>query len=141
MDYLFDGDPIHAGDRLWDWNEGIVEVKDVFNDGILVTKNVKNRSSQVIQYGFDGVPARGRIKTLFWQQPVIVTPRKNALLWTAQCKIIRTLINEFGQFVTSATPLPEYDTTTMSIQDAMSRGMITGAEAKQLIADQRKGKR
>lgn len=137
MDYKFDGDPINAGDRLYDWNEGVVEVRDVFSDGILVNKHTNAGRHRVIQYDFNGFAAGARVKPLFWQMPVIITPRKNATLWASQCKIIRELVTQFSLFVTSADAVPEQDPRTMSINDAMNRGLITGAEAKQIAAQLR----
>ena len=77
----FDGYPIHSGDRVYDaaFGAGRVDHVDPVRDAIVVSFG-----SRTFSYNGEGYTPRFRQRTLFWQNPVIVNPRKgNEALWAA----------------------------------------------------------
>jgi len=96
----FDGDPIYVGDKLFDLVDGIVSVVQIYPDRILL--QVGGRSTRTKPYSFGGVAARRSVRTLYWHDPRVVVPRKEAHAWTAQRALIKDYTSRFGDIVTGA---------------------------------------
>lgn len=94
----FDGDPISVGDRLFEMNEGSVTVIQLYSDRILVS--VPGKGSRSYSYG--GVLAGSSRKSLFWHDPFVLIPRKDAKAWSVQRSTLRAMMHSMSQFITGA---------------------------------------
>lgn len=135
---MLDKDVINKGDRLYDLMDGVVEVVDVRGDTIVCAKQTSSGRPALTQYSAQGVKARARVRTLYWHDPIVAHPRKDARVWTSQARLIKNMIGSFTDFVTSAVMRPELELsitqTGTSIQSAHNQGFLTGSETKELLA-------
>lgn len=103
----FDGDPIYVGDKLFDIVDGIVTVVQIYDDRILL--QVGGRTTRTKPYSFNGIAARRSSRTLYWHDPRVVVPRKDAHVWTSQKALLSDYTKRFGDIVASAKYSEDHD--------------------------------
>lgn len=91
----FDFDPIEVGDKLFDIaDERWVTVRQLYSDRFMVSIAGSNASRT---YTYKGVAARRSGRTLFWQDPRLIIPRKSPAYWQAQKKLIKNVIGSMSE--------------------------------------------
>lgn len=103
----FDGDPLYVGDKLFDIVDGIVTVVQIYDDRILL--QVGGRATRTKPYSYNGIAARRSSRTLYWHDPRVVVPRKDAHVWTAQKSLLQDYTKRFGDIVSSAKYVEDHD--------------------------------
>lgn len=91
----FDSDPIAVGDKLFDIaDERWVTVRQLYSDRFMVSVAGSNASRT---YSYKGVAARRSGRTLYWQDPRLIIPRKSPAYWQAQKKLVTSVIGSMSE--------------------------------------------
>lgn len=88
-----DGDEVAVGDRVYDTYLGDGIVKNMTADKRIV---VVFSGTRMFTYDSRGISTTGR-KTLYWHNPVFMTPRKNEVHWDYQkklCKVVSDFMHD-----------------------------------------------
>ena len=73
---LFDNDEVFVGETLFDLNRGYGRVIQVTD-----TSMELDFTDRKVIYGLNGVQKGKNLRSLFWTQPYIIAPSKNAEHW------------------------------------------------------------
>lgn len=133
----FDGDEINVGDKLVDFMDGIVTVKQVYRDAIVVQFRSRGGRAAIRNYNYKGVASNRSVKTLFWQDiNNLIVPRKNTQAWQAQVAMIKAATNAIGKIASDPAVLRDdlQDTSDLTLAEATDRGLVDGNDARQLAA-------
>lgn len=96
----FDGDTLEIGDKLFDiYDNKHVTVVQVYKDRFMVRVPGRSRGAATHTYTYDGRRARRDGRTLFWHDPRVVIPRKNAVHWRSQREMVANLVNDLAKFI------------------------------------------
>lgn len=131
----FDGDPIELGDKLFDiYDNKHVTVVQVYKDRFMVRVPGRRRGASTYTYTYDGRRARRDGRTLFWHDPRVVIPRKNAVHWRAQREMVTDLIRDLGKFIPETdvdSNLNQPDRTFAEVRQAVQQVDVVDAETSQ----------
>lgn len=129
----FMGHTIKIGDRLFDTVDRMVTVVELFSDQILA--EITSRGGRVQKtYGFNGVQSRRQVRTLYWQNPMVVEPHKDPVIWQHQKAIIEASSEEIGKLLgTLYKKNPELRPTNESITQAQATANATTLQQGQAV--------
>lgn len=125
----FHGAPIQVGDVLHDVLDGPMTVTDVVSRGIRAIKGGNVNTTRF--YDYNGVLAGRRSRpTLFWHDPIVVTPRKDAYQWLAQLSALRSMCQLLGDFAQSSDYQyrPEH-----SVEKLRELGLLSDQQSNDLV--------
>lgn len=129
---ILDGDEIVPGDKLYDLLHGFVSVKQVYADSILVKRRTAAGREQLVNYNPAGVASNAARRTLYWADPIVVTPRKDARIWQAQKNMLLNVTAQIGSLLAKPDMLPPDDLRHLTLAEAQSRGLIDDADQAQV---------
>lgn len=90
MDHTFDNSPIMEGDKVFVVGAGPGFVIDTNDDHFRI--KVKGRVKKVT---YEGVMSGDSLQAVFWRNPIIAKPAKEAVLWQAFARLALSLQAEF----------------------------------------------
>lgn len=90
-----DGDEVAVGDKVYDLSRGIGSVVEIRDTGFMV-----RFANKIMLVSDQGVITRRSIRTVYWHNPIIVTPAKKEYHWAEQQRALRL----WTDFVKSMPP-------------------------------------
>jgi hypothetical protein len=88
---LLDNDPVAYGDHVYDVVYGQGEVIELRPDGRF---RVEFSAFRTVVYNSTGHSKNNRGRTLYWRDPVLVTPTKSDATWTLIQRLVTAIITE-----------------------------------------------
>lgn len=129
-----DNDEVLPGDRLYDLRYGNVSVKQVYADSILIKFRTPAGREQLSTANPRGVMQNATKRTLYWQDPIIVIPRKDVRIWEMQKNMLLNVTSQIGNLLARPDILPQQDMSHLTLAEAQERGLVSEEDAPQLSA-------
>lgn len=131
---ILDGDPVLPGDKLYDLRYKTIVIKQVYADSILAKIRTPAGREMLINYNPRGVPSNGSNRTLYWQDPIIVIPRKDVRIWEMQKNMLLNVTSQIGNLLARPDILPQQDMSHLTLAQAQERGLVAEEDAPQVSA-------
>lgn len=133
MDFLFEGSPIYENDQVFVVGKGVGVVIDTNESGFRI--KCKGRVKKVT-YG--GVLSGDSLQSVFWRNPIIAKPAKEAALWQAFARLALSLQAEFkGVLADQAIVKIAEVSMDIPVPEAASRQTDNQAALQQIIQEAR----
>lgn len=123
-----DGYDVNQHDRLFDIDvRGVVTAQVINPDAIICQVNIQGRKV-TRTYNAAGVLAGHDHRVLYWQNPLVLAPAKDAVNWRAQCDVIKATIRSMEIYARAVSPttIDELlmDPAASSAVSAHERGLL-----------------